>query len=191
MTRPWEGSQWLRRYVTEPNTNPQSDMFSPGTRQSKKFRRRFSVPFLFFRNTMMVNIRQREWFIEKPDAVGIIRIHILYITIIFYITNYDIPLIHPAHYFISSFFVVPSCLIHQFRYSLCGYFCAVNCVRGESCFYSCVGRPCVPLELKVLGALRVMGRDFTFDDCEDCTDVSEEVASVMNIQFIYMYIIYT
>jgi hypothetical protein len=37
-----------------------------------------------------------------------------------------------------------------------------------------VGRPSVPIELKVLCWLRVLGRGSCFDDCEECTGADEE-----------------
>jgi hypothetical protein len=41
-----------------------------------------------------------------------------------------------------------------------------------------VGRECLPLELLVLGALRYLGRGWTFDDLEEATSVSDEIHRV-------------
>ena len=38
----------------------------------------------------------------------------------------------------------------------------------------CTGRMSSPVELLLLGTLRYLGRGFTFDDCEECTNISEE-----------------
>ena len=48
----------------------------------------------------------------------------------------------------------------------------------------CVGKDASPIELLVLGSLRYIGRGFTFDDCEECTAVSEEVHRCFFHQFI-------
>jgi hypothetical protein len=44
--------------------------------------------------------------------------------------------------------------------------------------------PPSPLELLILGSLRYLGRGFTFDDCEECTAVSEDVHRVFFHSFI-------
>lgn len=46
------------------------------------------------------------------------------------------------------------------------------------------GRPGTPLELLILGALRYLGRGWTFDDLEEATDVSEEVHRLFLLDFV-------
>ena len=40
------------------------------------------------------------------------------------------------------------------------------------------GKPSSPLELLILGALRYLGRGWTFDDCEESTAIGEETHRV-------------
>ncbi len=47
-----------------------------------------------------------------------------------------------------------------------------------------VGQKATPIELLVLGALRYLGRGWTFDDIEECTAVSQEVHRVFFGKFI-------
>ena len=46
------------------------------------------------------------------------------------------------------------------------------------------GKKQAPLELLLLGSLRYLGRGFTFDDCEECTAISEEIHRVFFHKFI-------
>lgn len=48
----------------------------------------------------------------------------------------------------------------------------------------CTGKESSPLELLILGALRYLGRGFTFDDIEEATAVSEEIHRVFFHKFI-------
>eukprot|EP00804_Cyclotella_cryptica_P009478 CCRYP_017781-RA/>CCRYP_017781-RA protein AED:0.25 eAED:0.26 QI:0/0/0/1/0/0/3/0/237 len=42
------------------------------------------------------------------------------------------------------------------------------------------GKPTSPLQLLLLGSLSYLGRGFTFDDCEECTAISEEIHRVFS-----------
>jgi len=55
-------------------------------------------------------------------------------------------------------------------------------MRWMSC--DAVGQKATPIELLVLGALRYLGRGWTFDDIEECTAVSQEVHRVFFGKFI-------
>ena len=46
------------------------------------------------------------------------------------------------------------------------------------------GKRHTPLSLLILGSLRYLGRGFTFDDCEECTAISEEVHHTFFHEFI-------
>jgi hypothetical protein len=46
------------------------------------------------------------------------------------------------------------------------------------------GRIPSPLLLLILGSLHYLGRGFTFDDCEECTAISEDVHRVFFHEFI-------
>ena len=50
-----------------------------------------------------------------------------------------------------------------------------------------VGRPCVPIELKILGVLRVLGRGYTFDDVAEHVVSGEEIHRVFFIKFVDVY----
>lgn len=54
----------------------------------------------------------------------------------------------------------------------------------------CTGRPGSPLELLILGALRVLGRALVFDDLEEGTRISAEVHRTFFHEFIEYYSIY-
>ena len=54
--------------------------------------------------------------------------------------------------------------------------------KTERC--DAIGRPGAPLELLILGALRYLGRGWTFDDIEESTGVSEEVHRTFFYDFI-------
>lgn len=56
---------------------------------------------------------------------------------------------------------------------------------SESC--DAVGRPSVPLGLKILGALRVLGRAHVFDDIAECTNTDEEVHRTFFHSFVKVY----
>ena len=47
-----------------------------------------------------------------------------------------------------------------------------------------VGKESKPLEILILGSLRSLGRGFTFDDCKECTAISEEVHRCFFREFI-------
>jgi hypothetical protein len=49
------------------------------------------------------------------------------------------------------------------------------------------GRPAAPLELLILGALRVLGRRSTFDDLYEATFISAEVHRVFFHKFVSFY----
>jgi hypothetical protein len=49
---------------------------------------------------------------------------------------------------------------------------------------SAIGKESSPLELLILGALRYLGRGFTFDDIEEATAIPEEVHLVFFHKFI-------
>ena len=55
-------------------------------------------------------------------------------------------------------------------------------MRWMSC--DAVGQKATPIELLVLGALRYLGRGWTFNDIEECTAVSQEVHRVFFGKFI-------
>ena len=66
----------------------------------------------------------------------------------------------------------------------------VNLHREEHDFHEgrdAVGRPCVPLELKILGVLRVLGRGYTFDDVAEFVVSGEEIHRVFFYKFIEVY----
>jgi hypothetical protein len=57
----------------------------------------------------------------------------------------------------------------------------VNICRRESWFTEgndACGHPCAPLELKILGVLRVLGRGYCFDGIEELTYISDETMRV-------------
>lgn len=55
---------------------------------------------------------------------------------------------------------------------------------GYDTMKDAVGLPGAPLELKVLGALRVLGRHATFDDIEEATGISAETHRLFFIAFV-------
>ena len=48
-------------------------------------------------------------------------------------------------------------------------------------------RPAAPIELLILASLRVLTRNWTFDDCSKATGISEEKHRTLFLRFIYWY----
>jgi hypothetical protein len=72
----------------------------------------------------------------------------------------------------------------RFRCSYSSFLLLLDLVRNHNDFSrwhnvsDAVGRECSPLELLLLGALRYLGRGWTFDDLEEATSISEEIHRV-------------
>ena len=63
----------------------------------------------------------------------------------------------------------------------------VSLVRERNLFREncdAIGRPAHPLEVKILGVLRILGRGVCYDDISELTNISEEVIRVFFNEFV-------